>query len=267
MRVVRHLLILAIALGLPVSAQAQRGNNGMQAYLGDPNEYWTPPDFHGNAPYDGRFTFVRIRYRGYEHFTDEGPGWAHDYPTGETHLARMMRELTSMKPFIEQGKIMGGNVIGLDDPILFKYPVAYLSEPGGWHPTVQEVAAMRAYLMKGGFVIFDDFGGPRDWLNFNQVMQAVLPKGRLVEIPPTHPIFDSFFKVDLSKISRSYRGIPQFMGIFEDNDPRKRLMLIANYNADIGDFWQWSDRGFAPIPTTNEAYKLGVNYLVYALTH
>ena len=65
----------------------------------------------------------------------------------------------------------------------------------------------------------------------------------------------------------NYNVIPEFFGIFEDNDPNKRLMVIANYNNDIGDYWEWSDAGFLPIDLSNEAYKLGVNYIVYAMTH
>jgi hypothetical protein len=83
----------------------------------------------------------------------------------------------------------------------------------------------------------------------------------------THPIFDAFFKIALTLLERSYRGIPEYMAIFEDNDPKKRIMMMINFNNDIGEYWQWSDRGFSPVPVSNEAYKLGVNYLIYALTH
>jgi len=142
----------------------------MMRYFGDPNEYYVPPAFHGNAPYDGRFTFARIKYRGYAHFTDEGPGWSHDYPRSDVHLMKIMREVTALRPFVQRGEIVGGNIFALDDPELMKYPVAYFSEPGGWQPNDKEVAGFRNYLLKGGFVIFDDFGEMRgfdqgDWLN------------------------------------------------------------------------------------------------------
>jgi hypothetical protein len=95
----------------------------------------------------------------------------------------------------------------------------------------------------------------------------VLPAGRIVQLDATHPIFDAFFKVDLSLMERGgYRGTPVYFAIFQDNDPKKRIMAIINYNNDIGEYWQWSDRGFSPVPS-NEAYKLGVNYIIYALTH
>ena len=260
--------VLLCGLLAPIAvAGAQRDffdrSRGM---LGDPNEYYKPPEFRGNTKYDGRFTFARIKYRGYAHFTNEGPGWAHDYPRAESHFMRIMRELTTMDPFIESSAAVGGNIFALDDPELFRYPVAYLSEPGGWFPTDQEVAGLRSYLLKGGFLIVDDFGGTRDWMNFTAQMQRVLPSARPVELNGDHPIFDSFFKIDLALLEHGYRGMPSYFGIFQGNDPTKRIMAIVNFNNDIGDYWEWSDRGFDPLPS-NEAYKLGVNYLIYALTH
>ena len=93
-------------------------------------------------------------------------------------------------------------------------------------------------------------------------------EARLVRLDTSHPIFDSFFRITTLDYRHPYFGHPsEFYGIFEDNDPSKRLMVIVNYNNDIGDYWEWSDAGFVPIELSNEAYKLGVNYLMYALTH
>ena len=260
--------VLALC-ALPGAVSAQRG---MQRYFGDPNEYYVPPAFHGNAKYDGRFTFARIKYRGYAYFTEEGPGWSHDYPRSDVHLMKIMREVTALRPFVQRGDIVGGNIFALDDPELLKYPVAYFSEPGGWLPNDKEVAGFRNYLLKGGFVVFDDFGEMRgidqgDWLNTVTQMQRVLPGCQFVRLEPEHPIFHSFYDISLDIINRTYRGIPVYYGIYENNDPKKRLLAILNYNNDIGEYWEFSDEGFDPIAITNEAYKLGVNYLVYGLTH
>lgn len=263
---IRLALFVVVLLSPMASADAQRGFGRMREMLGDPNEYYVPPDFHGNAPYDGRFMFARIKYRGFAHFTNEGPGWSHDYPRAEEHLMRIMREITSLRPFIESGDITGGNIFALDDPELMRYPVAYFSEPGGWLPTDAEVLGFRKYLQKGGFVIFDDFQGARDWMNLVQQMQRVLPGARIVPIDSTHPIFDAFFKIDLNLLGTQYNSRPVYYGIYQDNDPKKRLIAILNFENDVGEYWQWSDRGFSPVPS-NEAYKLGVNYLIYALTH
>src|SRR5688500_560459 len=93
------------------------------------------------------------------------------------------------------------------------------------------------------------------------------PNLRQSVVPQEHPIFDSFFRIDLKAlVSYGSGGTPAYFGLFRDNDPTKRIMMIVNFNQDMGDYWEWSDRGFNVVPT-NEAYKLGVNYLIYALTH
>jgi hypothetical protein len=253
-------------------AQRDFGGRRRGFYGGDPNEFYNPPDWGGNVPYDGRVTFARIKYRGYERFQGrEGPGWSHDYPRAEEHFMRIIREITSIRPFVENPKTIGSNIFALDDPELMKYPVAYLSEPGGWHPNEKEVLGLRNYLLKGGFVIVDDFdeGGGVELQHFLSVMLQVLPKGRALTVPPTHPIFDSFFKVDLEVLGAggpNDYGRAKYLAFHQDNDPNKRILMMVNLNLDIGEYWQWSDRGFTPVPS-NEAYKLGVNYLIYALTH
>ena len=262
-------LLLVLSLAAPAADAQRRGRGNMYDQLGDPNEYYRPPDFSGNAKYDGRFTFARIKYRGFACFGPEGPGWSHDYPIAESHFMRVMKSVTGLRPFIEQGPIQGGNILALDDPDLMKYPVAYLSEPGGWRPTGAEAAGLRSYLLKGGFMIVDDFEENctgSDMENFTNVMRQVMPGYRLIEIPPTHPIFDSYFKVDLSLLGRRRGSQAVWYGVFQDNDPKKKLMVVANYMNDIGEYMQFSDRGFNVAPT-NEAYKIGVNYIIYALTH
>jgi hypothetical protein len=142
--------------------------------------------------------------------------------------------------------------------------------------TDHEAAALRAYLQKGGFVIVDDFkvlgwGGTSGggWEPFEANMQRVLPGARFIDMDVSHPIFHSFFEINsLGIVPQAYNsGRPIFRGLFEDNDPKKRLLLIVNYNTDISQYWEWSGRGFRPVDETNEAYKLGVNYIMYGMTH
>src|SRR6185503_1207131 len=108
----------------------------------------------GNTPYDGRVVFIRLRYdTGFGGFRSRmGPPWSHDYPRGEMHFMKIIEEITQIRPRTD-----GSNILSLDDPELFNYPVAYMCEPGYWSMTDKEVEGFRAYLKKGGFVIFDDF--------------------------------------------------------------------------------------------------------------
>lgn len=221
-----------------------------------------------NVPYDGRFTFVRIKYSaGSSAMGSFGwyPGdarWNHDYPRGERHFTKILSELTTLGPRVEES-----NIMTLDDPELFKFPVAYLCEPGSWNPTDPEVAGLRAYLKKGGFFIFDDFMR-NDIVNLEVQLRRVLPEHRIMPIPLEHPIFDAFYRIEsFDQYVHPYSGAPtQFLGIFEDNDPTKRLMVAINYNGDLSEYWEWSDTGQFAIDLSNDAYKLGVNYVVYALT-
>jgi hypothetical protein len=219
-------------------------------------------DAAARVPYDGRFAFVRLRYSGFDGFRRDAP-WSHDYPRAERHFMRILQEITLLDPHVDES-----NIFTLDDPALFSHPVAYMSEPGFWTMSDAEVEGMRNYFRKGGFVIFDDFRGEH-WDNFEQQMRRVVPEGRLIELDATNPIFHSFFEINSLEFVQLYeRGLRAvFYGMFEDNDPAKRLLLVANYNNDIGEYWEFSDQGFVPIDLSNEAYKLGVNYVMYALTH
>ena len=227
-----------------------------------------------NAAYDGRFTFVRVKYTtapgGYWY---RGlPAWAHGYPVAEQNLMRIMKEVSDLDAHVDEI-----NVLTLDDPELFKYPVAYIIEVGWWTLTDTEAAALRTYIQKGGFVIVDDFKMPGwrglaggGWEPFEANMKRVFPAAGFVAMRPSDPVFHSFFEVkDPLGIEPPYarRFRPQWYGIFEDNDPNKRLMVAITYNNDISEYWEWSNDPFMPIEETNEAYKYGVNYVMYALTH
>ena len=221
-------------------------------------------EMYGNVEYDAKLTFARIRYDvGFGGFGRRGSRgelpWAHDYPTADLHLMKILNELTMASPRLD-----GSNVLTLDDPELFNYPIAYMSEPGFWTASDEEVAGLRTYMLKGGFIIFDDFQG-RDMDNLEEQMRRVLPEARWVPLDGTHRIFNSFFEI--KNFSFGYYGQETYYGIFEDNDHGKRLMAIAGLNQDLGEYWEYSDTGFVPIDLSNEAYKFGVNYFIYGLTH
>jgi hypothetical protein len=219
----------------------------------------------GNQPYDGRLVFVRLRYNtgfgGFGRRGGNGPGWAHDYPTADIHLMKIVNELSIVRPRVD-----GSNVFSLADPELHSYPIAYMSEPGGWLMEEDEAKGLRSYLLKGGFIIFDDFRGS-DWDNLVDQMRRALPEHTWIQLEASHPVFHSFFEIDDLEYLTSYNGYPTYWGLFENNDPSKRLLALANRDNDLGEYWEFSDSGYAPVDLSNEAYKFGLNYFIYGLTH
>jgi hypothetical protein len=210
-----------------------------------------------NLPYDGRFTFARIRYT-----VHTRSGWQYDYPEMERNFMRVLREITTLRPHEA-----GSNVHTFDDPELLRFPVAYVSEPGYWIPSEAECAGLRAYVAKGGFVIFDDFMRG-EWRNFEAQIARALPGARIVRLDRSHPVFDSFFRIESLALRHPQATSleAEFYGIFENNDPAARLVAVINYNTDIGDYMEWSGSGWLPVNLTNDAYKLAVNYIVYGMT-
>ncbi|NCW44593.1 MAG: DUF4159 domain-containing protein [Gemmatimonadaceae bacterium] len=243
---------LALSLLAPSAGEAQRRRG--------------PPAFEPNVPYDGRLTWVRVKYIMPDFSSSGFRGgrdlpWSHDYPRGERHFTKIVSELSTARV-----RLGASNILTLDDPQLSRYPVAYMAEPGFWRPGDKEVLGLRNYLAKGGFIIFDDFAG-QHWFNFESQMRRVLPNARAIPMELTHPIFDAFYKIKTLDYTHPYYGLKSvFYGFFEDNDPKKRLLAIANYNNDLSEMWEFSDEGLFPVDMSNEAYKLGVNYVIYALT-
>ena len=190
--------------------------------------------------------------------------WNHDYPRAEQHLSLIIKDIT-----FADIRTDADLIVSLDDPALFNYPIALMWEPGFWNLTDREAESFRAYLLKGGFAIFEDFDGAEQWSVFEAQMRRVLPDGRLVRLEKSHPIFDSFFRIkDIDAILHPMSGLkPSYYGIFEGNDPSRRLMVVANFDNDVPEYWEWSGDGVFPFDTSNEAYKLGVNYVIYATTH
>jgi hypothetical protein len=218
-----------------------------------------------NPAYDGQFTFVRLRYGPPTPYVSQGVPWSHDYPIGERHFMEIMNEVSLLHP-----KTVETSILGLDEPDLFRHPIVYMAEPGYWTISDQEAAAFRSYLLKGGFVIFDDFSEQRGgWGRFEAAFRRVLPEAVFFDLDPSHPIFHAFFEIaSFDILPQAYDvGRPVLRGVFEQNDPSKRLMAMINYNTDISEYWEESGTGWRPDWETNEAYKLGVNYVIYGLTH
>lgn len=242
----RRAVIVLLALGLPLMASGQ----GWETRRSEP--------VLEQVAYNGRFTFTRIRYGRYGF----GGSWAHDYPRADQHMPTILAELTAARP-----NVHASNVYTLDDREIFRHPVLYVSEPGFWRMTAAQAANLRAYMLKGGFVIFDDFE-EEQLENLESQLRRALPEHRPIKIDVDHPIFHAFFEMKNIYFEHPMVPvIPVYYGLFEDNDPAKRMMAILNHNNDLAEFWEWSDSGMFPVDTTNEAYKLGINYIIYAMTH
>lgn len=219
-----------------------------------------------------KFTLARIRFetasfgwlgRGGRRGGGNVPPWAHDYPSSERNFMKILAEVTKLDVNSE------GHIVSFDSEEVFRFPIAYICEVGFLGLSETEVQNMREYLLRGGFLIVDDFRGERHLNNFVEQMKLVFPQWSLELLPSTHKIFDCFYDISDLELppppTYSRQNLnPQYYGMSDDDD---RLMMIVNYDTDIGDYWEWSQDPFWPIAETNEAYKYGVNYVMYALTH
>ena len=257
----RSVLVVLLVLAAGASALAQRGGYR-----------YTNFSEPANPRYDGRFMFNRLKYSvGAGGYYYRGlPAWAHGEPYAEENLLKIMESISMLRPHVDEGVVMG-----FEDPEVFKFPVAYMTEASYWVMGDQEAPKVRDYLEKGGFIIFDDFrspdfrrgGGGLDNLRFN--LQKAIPGAELIPMDVKHPIFHCFFEINsFDIVPQAYDASrPSFLGLFEGNDPNKRLMAIINYNTDIANYWEFSGRGIYIVDESNEAFKLGVNYVMYGITH
>lgn len=247
-------------------ASGQRGGGGFD--FG--GAFGSPVVTGRNAPYNGKFAFVRLTYDtlpgGYWYRGQ--PAWSHGYPTSEENLISILRSVTGIDGNART------NTLSLEDPEIFRYPLLYIIEVSWWRITDKEAKNLRAFLDKGGFVIVDDFKtaewrGGRGWDQFAENFARVNPAAKFIDLGVSHQLFNTFFQItSLDMFPQAYNaGRPIFRGVFEDNDVHKRMQMFVAYNTDISQFWEWSGRGFRPIADTNEAYKLGVNAIIYGLTH
>jgi hypothetical protein len=170
------------------------------------------------------------------------------------------------------------NVVAIMDDDLFKFPYVYAVEVGGMYLSDQEAARLRDYLLRGGFLHVDDFWGRRQRLNFEAQMKKVFPDRGFEPIPFTHEIFHTFFDVDTiiqipNRGNACYGGptweqpdeiAPMISGLSDD---RGRIMVVMTYNSDLGDAWEYMDLRCYPEVYSGQAYRLGINFMIYAMTH
>jgi hypothetical protein len=203
------------------------------------------------------------------------PWWAIDYPMAEENFLPALRRLTNLSIADDSRHLP------LTDDRIFSYPFLFVQQvgQGNWRPTDEEAARLREYLMRGGFLLVDDFHGEWDWAVFEAAIGRVLPGRPIVEIPEDdalmHVFYDLRDRVQIpgqrhlrwgagGQIVAQMEGPPHWRGIYDDQG---RLIVGINYNIDMGDAWEHADDAYFPAPMTGQAYRLGINYVIYAMTH
>jgi hypothetical protein len=198
--------------------------------------------------------------------------WAIDYPQAETHFHDGVTRLTNVKMAADSHHIDLMNDALFDHPWLFAQQVGV----GYWDPTAEEAARLREYLLKGGFLVIDDFHSDREWPIMEAAMRKVLPEYSIVTLSPERDeIFHALYDLDaLTQIpgdrhvrcrpTADMEGPAKWAGIYDDEG---RLMVAIDFNIDMGDAWEHADDPCYPEPMTALAYRFGINYLIYAMTH
>jgi len=204
-----------------------------------------------------------------------GGSWTTDAPEAEYHLTQGIRRLTRINTIDPDGADVVLPVRPIDDD-LFDYPFLYAVEVGRWYLDDVEAAKLRDYLLRGGFLMVDDFHGSVQWESFMESLRRVFPDREVVEIPDDHEVFhvvwDLDHKVQIPGIyalmtGRTYEqdGVePHWRGVFDDQG---RLMVAINFNMDLGDAWEHADTPEYPQPLTALAYRFGISYAIYAMSH
>ena len=219
-----------------------------------------------NDRYD--FTFVRLKYGGQ---LTQRSSWRVDWPASDRNFIWQLRKQTNINANPRE------KIIEVGAEELFLYPFAYLLEVGSLRLSDAEAANLREYLLRGGFIFIDDFHGEREWRLFHRELKKIFPEREPVDIPISHPIFRCFFTIDkLVQIpglrslfsGRTYEridGYPAYCrGVFDD---KNRLMMIIHFNSDLGDAWEHAAEDFYPREYSDMALKMGINAVVYSLTH
>jgi hypothetical protein len=190
-----------------------------------------------------------------------GTGWAHNYPSSDQHFAQVLSEATNINV-----KNLSYRIVELASPEIFDYPFAIVSEPGEMALTDQEVGNLRQYVDRGGFVVMDDFDGARDLATLQRDLHRAFPDRDLVRLTIDHEIFHTFFDIDALNVTSPYLvdGEPIFYGLMNKDG---NVAVIACYNNDLENFWDYIDRGEYPLKPSIEAFRLGINFVIYAMTH
>ncbi len=202
-----------------------------------------------------------------------GGGWRTDYPASDCKFIWGVERLTGINAYRDAPHPMD-----LMDPRIFEFPYLYIVEPGQMLLSNEQAARLREHLLRGGFLHADDFWGVYQRANFERQMAKVFPDRKLEPVPLTHEIFHTFFDIDtvmqIPNVSNGCYGRqtwesptdtePRIYGISDD---KGRLMVIVTYNSDLGDAWEHMDVACYPEKYSGQAYRMGINFVIYAMTH
>jgi len=198
------------------------------------------------------------------------PAWAADHPKSDEQL------LTIIDRLIEIDATASANAVRLDDPALRRFPMIYAAEVGLMEMTDTELVGLRGYLESGGFLMVDDFWGPRDWYFFSEQMRRLFPGRAIEELPLDHPLFHSVYEIPsveqvpnldnirAGRTSEQGGVTPLVLGIFDDDG---RLMVSINWNTDLGDAWEWAENPDYPLKYSTYAAEIAINTIIYVMSH
>lgn len=221
---------------------------------------------------EAEFQIARLKYDsgGYRAWR---PWWAIDYPEAEFHLTNGLTRLTGIS-------VAGDSVhLRLTDDAIFDYPWLFAQQVGRWRLSADEIARLREYVRRGGFVVIDDFHGEFDWQVMRDALVRAFPEWPIVPLPVDHELMHLYYDLDQEtqipgrrhlyrsgngEVYARLQGPARWYAVFDDDD---RLVVAINFNMDMGDAWEHADDPVYPLSMTALAYRFAVNYVVYALTH
>jgi hypothetical protein len=220
---------------------------------------------------EARFNRYSRRFGGLLDWREGGTSWTQDYPRADRHFASALRRLTRVHARSVEQPV---NPDDLDD--FYNWPWLVAGEMGDWKLTNGQVNVLREYLLRGGFLMMDDFWGPEEYARFDETMRKVFPDRPVVDIPDKDSIFHTVYDLDdryqilgqwalNGRMSfRAAGTVPHWMGIFDD---KGRIMVAISFNNDIGDSWEFADEPRYPERYSALGIRITVNYVIYSMTH
>jgi hypothetical protein len=268
-------IVLTALLVLAIAGWSQR------------NRFQAPEDEDAQAAkVDADFHFIRVQYtdspefhRGWGYSSRDGMGtgwWLVDWPAADNHFTAGIQRLTRID-------VGDPRHLRLTDPKLFDYPWIYATQTAWWDLSNAEIAQLREYLLRGGFLMVDDFWGAQDWELFRESMDRVFPGQPIPDIAPSDSVMHVLYDIEdkdrtfipgsrhlrrgpggTVQVVQPYGTSPAWRAIYDD---KNRILVSVNYNTDVGDAWEFADVPYYPEQMTALAYRFGINYIIYSMTH